>query len=60
MLRSLKNARNLPVRNSHIEKLDLVRREVVDSYDYGRDGSCAIFTLIDYQRAIGGGASNSL
>jgi hypothetical protein len=40
-------------RNTHIEKIDLRRKVLVDSYDYERDGSGAIFTLMDYDRVQG-------
>ena len=40
-------------RNSHIEKIDIKRKVLLDSYDYERDASSAIFTLADYDRVIG-------
>ncbi len=41
-------------RISHIEKIDLHRKELVDSYDYTRSASSAVFTLMDYDRVIAG------
>ena len=40
-------------RISHIEKIDLKRRELLDSYDYERESSSALFTVMDYDRVIG-------
>ncbi len=40
-------------RNSHIERINLERKELIDSYDYESQGSSAIFTLMNYDRALG-------
>lgn len=40
-------------RNSHIERIDMQRRELVDSYDYAEDNSSAIFALMSYDRVLG-------
>ncbi len=40
-------------RNSHVERIDLSSKELVDSYDYETRGSSAIFTLMNYDRVLG-------
>lgn len=40
-------------RSSHIERIDLKRKVVLDSYDHKRNASSAIFTLMNYDRVIG-------
>ncbi len=40
-------------RNSHIEKIDLTRKELVDAFDYESRGSAALFTLMHYDRVTG-------
>lgn len=41
-------------RNSHIEKIDLKRKQIVDSHDYkGRFSSNTVFQLMDYNRVVG-------
>ncbi|MCA9232400.1 MAG: hypothetical protein KDA57_17255 [Planctomycetales bacterium] len=52
-LRSLKDSISLPLRNSHIEKVDLLSCELVDDFDYGNARGAAIFTLMNYDRARG-------
>ena len=40
-------------RNTHIDRIDLKRKILVDTMDFDRRGSGAIFTLMDYRRATG-------
>ena len=40
-------------RKSHIEKIDMRRKELVDSHDYETYGSGAIFALMNYDRVLG-------
>ncbi len=40
-------------RKSHIERIDLKKKELIDSYDYETDGSSAIFSLMKYERVLG-------
>jgi len=40
-------------RQTHIERIDLRRKELVDSYDYQTRGSSAIFTLMNHERVLG-------
>jgi hypothetical protein len=40
-------------RKSHIERIDLRQKKLVDSYDYETHGSSAIFSLMHYDRVTG-------
>jgi hypothetical protein len=40
-------------RMSHVDKIDMETKELVDAYDYERNGTSAVFTLMDYDRVTG-------
>jgi len=51
--RTARNVLRGQLRDSHIDKIDIKRRLLVDSYEYGPQDSSAIFTLMAYDRVIG-------